>query len=435
MKPFFRYENRKHARPAQKQIFCLFLSVCFATLLFFSLSQTAYTCGLIWPHVHSKCHFDGVDNQGNVVLIQKLGELELLKGRRLPFYAVFKSESGNRSPYAGYGWNVPLLESKIVQVDENRFRVFQPDGFQRRFRRDKKNANILRSRTGWTAKIVGDTITAWCQCSSNGSKMVFNKGRLISIEVNEEKFDYVYEGDRVAAIREGNQTIFKVEKYPPTRCITGLTLLNGQMIGLERVKRPLVQVINHQALTNVTVESLSKIIMTNGTIKTFEYGLDQKLNPTLKLNDREIVWDAATWKIIRDGECTYGIMSGVKPWENAAIARTNAHNQTEFWYKNDTKGEEIAEGVDGIKKIKTRFTSGKLRGKIRKEVEIKDGAKKILGEYSYNEKGFLIRIRQDKKDTFLVYEDDGKLAALVTNGEIVRNYTTNGVFLAEKYIK
>lgn len=435
MKLFFQCENRIPARPAQKEICWLFLSVCLATLLFFSLPQTAYTCGLIWRHVHSKCHFDGVDNQGNVVLIKKLGELELLKGRRLPFYAVFKSESGNRSPYAGYGWNVPLLESKIVQADENRFRVLQPDGFRRIFRRDKKNANILRSKKGWTAKIVGDTITAWCRCSSNGSKLVFKKGRLISMEMKEEKFDYVYEEDQVAEIREGNRTILKIEKYPPTGCITSLTLLSGQRIGLELVKRPLVQVINNQTMTNVTVESLSKIIMTNGTMQTFEYGLDKKLNPTLKLNDREIVWNATTRKIIRDGEWTYGIMSGVKPWENAAIARTNTQNQTESWYKNNTKGEEITEGIDGVRKITTYFTSGKLRGMIRKEMEIKDGVKKTLCEYSYNEKGLLMRIRRGQQDTFLVYEANGRLAALVTNGEIVRNYTTNGVFLAEKYVK
>lgn len=435
MTMFCQRDSRTWARPAQKGISYLFLYICFAAFLFFSLPQAAHTCGLIWYQAHSECHFDGVDNQGNVFLIQKLGELETVKGSRFPFYAVFKSDSGKRSPYVGYGWSVPLLESKIVQVDEDRFCMFQPDGYQRMFGRDKKDANILRSSRVWRGKIEGDTITVWCWCKSEGSRLVFRKGRLTSMEVKEGKFDYVYEGDRVAEIREERQTVLKVDKKTLTDEVSGITLLNGQKIGLERGKRPLVQVINNRNSTNVTVESLSKIILTDGTIQTFKYGLDQKLNPTLKLNDREIVWDAATRKIIRDGEWRYGIFSGSKPWENAAIARTNVQGQTEFWHKNYAKGEEITEGIDGVRKITTWFTSGKLRGKTRKEMEIKDGVKKILNEYSYNEKGFLIRIRNDKEDTFMVYEDNGELAALVMNGEIIRNYTTNGIFLAEKYVK
>lgn len=434
MKQFFQDESRVCAQPVQKAIFYL-LFVCIVAVFSLSLPQTAYTCGLVWYQAHSECHFDGMDNQGNVFLIQKLGEMESVKGCRLPFYAVFKSESGNRSPYAGYGWSVPLLESKIVQVDENRFCVFQPDGFQRMFGRDKKDANILRSSKVWTANIQGDTITAWCRCSSNGSKLVFKKGRLISMDVKEGKFDYVYERDRVAEIREGDRTVLKVEKKPLTDDVIGLTLLNGQKIGLERDKRLLMQVINNRKLNGGMVESLSKVILPDETIRIFDYRVDENFNPMLTHNDRQIVWDAAAGKVIRDGEWIYSITTGPRPGENAAIARTNAQNQTEFWHKNYAKGEEITEGSDGVRKIVTWFTSGKLRGRKRKEVEIKDGVKKTLCEYSYNEKGFLIRIRNDKKDTFMVYEDDGELAALVTNGEIIRNYTTNGIFLAEKYVK
>ena len=435
LKLFF-HCDRIHARPApQKEISWLFLSVCLATLLFFSLPQTAHACGLIWFQVHSVCYFDGVDDQGNIFLIQKLGEMVTLGENRLPFYAVFKSESRNRSPYAGYGWSVPLLESKIVQVDENWFCLYQPDGFQRMLNRDKKDANILRSRKVWTAKIEGDTITAKCWCKNQGSKLVFRKGRLVSMVVKDDEFNYVYENDKVVGIREGDRTLLKMEKDPLTGSIIGLTLLNGQKIGLERIRRPLAQVQNLTNVTNITVESLSKIILPDGTIQTFEYGLDNKLNPTLKLNDREIVWDAATGKIIRDGEWAYGITLVSKPEENVSITRTNQQNQTEFWYKDNTKGEEITEGIDGVRKIVTWFTSGKLCGMMRKEMEIKNGIKKTLCEYSYNEKGQLMRTKRGKQETFMAYEEDGRLAAMVRNGVVIRNYTTNGTFLAKKYIE
>lgn len=404
-----------------------------AMVLSFSIAQSSHACGIIWNMTPS--HFADVDNQGNVHLIQKVGEMESLAGLRMPIFAIFESAGGNRSPFAGDGWKIPLLESRIIQFDENRFCVFQPDGFQRMFRRDKKDPNVLLSRDTWKAEIRGETITAYCRCQTQRNKLVFRKGRLISIEVKEGKFDYVYKGDRVAEIREGVRTVLKVEKKPLTENIEEMTLLNGQKIWLERSQHQRVQVLGDQKKIEGILEGLSRIITTNGATQTFVYGVDDNLNPTLKLNDREIVWDAATGRVMRDGEWNYSISPGPRPGDYAAIARSNARNEKEFWHKDYAKGEEITEDIDGVKKITTWFNSGKLRGMTRKELEIKDGVKRTLCEYSYDEKGRLIRIRRELTDTFFVFQDDGQLAAVVMNGEIVRHYTTNATVLAEKYVK
>ncbi|MDD4017070.1 MAG: hypothetical protein PHV28_03910 [Kiritimatiellae bacterium] len=111
------------------------------------IASPVSACGIVWHELWQiKGPFEGVDKQGHVLLIQKLGEIETSSGSKLPFYAYFKSDSANRSPIAGHGWCVPLLESKIVQVGANYFCMYQPDGFQRYFVRDKKELSTLISR-------------------------------------------------------------------------------------------------------------------------------------------------------------------------------------------------------------------------------------------------------------------------------------------------
>ncbi|MBI5821380.1 MAG: hypothetical protein HZA88_20625 [Verrucomicrobia bacterium] len=255
------------------------------------------------------------------------------------------------------------------------------------------------------------------------------------MEVAEGTFDYIYDGNNLARICEGNRTVLEVLRKPLTNAVSGLMLINGEKIEMELGPRPRVQVIKNQNVIGGVDESLSKITRTNGTIETFMYGVDEKLNPKLKLQNREIIWNAAAQTVMRDGEWRYSVTRSSVSRGNAAIARTNAKSQKEFWHRDDAKGEETVEGVDGIRKVKTWFTSGMLKGKVRKEEEIKSGVKTLVCALSYNEKGRLIRIRREKTDTFLVYEDDGRLAGLIQNGQVVRSYTTNAAILAKPYVK
>lgn len=466
-----------------------FLFFIAAAAFSLSIPQVAYPRDIGWGIQPN--HFDGVDNRGNVALTQEIGEMETGQGFQLPIYALFNSESEYCSPFAGYGWRIPILESSFVQFDENWFRVFFPNGGVRFFVRDKKNINILNTSGGWwKGKIQGNTATVW---SKRGNKLVFRNGRIVSMKLEEGNFNYVYEKDNAVKILEGSRTVLKVEKELSTGKMILLTPLNKQKTSFERGQRPRVQIINKQKCIGGMEESLSKIIQPDGTIWLFEYGTNENLNPTMKITppemaldkaelntalqtmvqgeawksaeenalkeklgplydphdwsaldeinpilkfpDREIVWDAATRKVIRDGVWTYSIKPGSTPEANAAITRTNMRNQKEFWHRNEAKGEEISEDIDGVRKITTWFTSGRLRGRTRKEEEIENGMTKSFCKYSYNEKGQLIRIRRETTDTFLVYEEDGRLAGLVQNGQLIRNYTENAASLAKQYVK
>ncbi|MBE2205690.1 MAG: hypothetical protein IAE94_15265 [Chthoniobacterales bacterium] len=350
------------------------------------LPSVVFGCGIGWTE--PKSHFEGVDYQGHVMHVEKLGDLHAGKGLSLPIFAVFTSHSGNDSPYAGHGWTVPLLESRMLQVDENGFKLDQPDGWFRMFGRDKNNPNILNGQGGWKAEIRGDTITAWADC---GSKLVFNKGRLVSMQLKDRKFDFLYEGNRVSEIREGAMPVLRVEKEAISGEVTGLRLADNRQIGLERSERPRVQVINNQNLVGGMGQSLSKITRADGTVRTIDYAVDDKLNPTMKLGDRLIVWNPASKKIVKDGDWTYDIKAGAGPFDNAAIGRKNAQNQSEFWHRDGVKGEEIVQEIDGVKKRVSWFTSGKLAGKLRSRTIFESSNRVDQTSYSYDEKGRALR--------------------------------------------
>ena len=117
------------------------------------------------------------------------------------------------------------------------------------------------------------------------------------------------------------------------------------------------------------------------------------MRPTLKIGDRLIVWDAGSRHIVKHGEWTYTITEPDEkyPLDNAAIGRKNAKGQTEFWHRDGRNGQEITQGVDGVRKIRTWFTSGILAGKVRKAVEVAGEKTATIYRAAYDENGRLLR--------------------------------------------
>lgn len=213
------------------------VSIAAAALLASTVSHTKVKA-CVSAFSMPQSHFEGVDYQGYVFHVEKIGYLQMSSDVKLPMYLTFSSRRETVSPYVGYGWEIPLLESKIVQLDENNFRLDQPDGWFRPFWRDIKNPTLLHA-SGWEAEIHGNTITAWASC---GMKLTFRKGRIVSMQLKDRKLDYLYEDNQVSQIREGSTTVLKVEREPSTGEVIGLNLGNNQRIGLECDQRPRVQV-------------------------------------------------------------------------------------------------------------------------------------------------------------------------------------------------
>ena len=72
--------------------------------------------------------FEGTGIRGDALYVRELGRVG-----KLPLQAYWSSVRLNNSPLLGFGWCIPLLESKFVKADERRWAFDQPDGYVRIF--------------------------------------------------------------------------------------------------------------------------------------------------------------------------------------------------------------------------------------------------------------------------------------------------------------
>lgn len=131
------------------------------------------------------------------------------------------------------------------------------------------------------------------------------------------------------------------------------------------------------------------------TVRTWEYAVDERLNPTMIIDKRKIAWDPTTRHVIADDEWVYEIKPTDNWFAHAKIARKNSKGAKEFWHKDGCSGVETVSRIDGTKTVTTRFTSGALSGQIRNIHTVdKFGNKKIALQNTYDKDGYLLRERR-----------------------------------------
>ncbi|PTY02079.1 hypothetical protein DB346_10170 [Verrucomicrobia bacterium LW23] len=376
-------------------------------------AANARACGMGWKEPES--YFDGVSSRGNVQFVERIGDVATSKASfQLPLYAVFNSSSDRLSPYVGYGYEVPLLESRIVQQEEGTFRLNLPDGWYLTFRRDRAQPSVLNGGAEWKAEIQADTITVVAEC---GLRLVYHKGRIISMKVKDQTFDYLYDGDVVTEVREGNTTLIRVIRSDGG-LVSGFRLNNSTEVRIGQDSRPRVEVLNGQKVVGGMYPGLGTIAFV-GTgndaahQRTITYGLDKDRNPTLTIKgvtpERRFVWDPATRLILADSAWTYEIVPAKSARENAAIRRTNAEGKSEYWFKDVIKGNEKKTDVDGISRVTYWISDGVLAGAVRKIEETGKGTTRVLYQATYDEKGYIIReVLEDGGIKTIQRNEDGR---------------------------
>ena len=369
-------------------------------LLAFGLGLVAHgvqACGIDWSLPHN--HFEGVNEFGFVSLWENIGNIDTGDGLILPLNINFRSDRLTSSSTLGSGWHLGLLDASVVQLEEGKFLIFDPAGPFRLFKRDKKNPSLLLGPGGWKAEIKGDIITAWADC---GAKLVFNKGRIASMQIKDKVFTYLYKNGQISEIQQGISTILTVKKDQLSGEVVGLVLPNHQEIGIEHTTKPRVNTIANQKIVSGVDATLGAITKTDGSKKTFEFGIDDTMNPTIKTGDHAFVWNSGTKIPIRDGKWEYNIKPGLNQLTNVPIERKNTKNQSEYWFRDVRKGQEIIQSIDEVKTIRSWFTSGILSGRPRNTVVIKDGVQKVISSISYDELGN--RIIEKTSDYTLMFE-------------------------------
>jgi hypothetical protein len=401
-----------------------------ASAVWVLLADWAPACGIAWQKPTN--HFDGVNERGFLSYWDQVTDLDLGSGFKVPLIVNFRSNRDAVSPYGGYGWLVPLLESSVVQLEENRFMLVQPDGWNRYFGRRSSADTTLLGDGGWAAELKGNIFTAWANC---GWKLVFANGKISSmVSPDNRRFDWVRSGDRVTEIREGGTTRLSV-KWNEANEMAAIEA-NGQQISFGRGDKPRLQNTAGQNVVAAIDRTLTQIsIPATGASKTYEFGVDEKLNPTFKAGERLLAWNPATRLALSDSGWTYQITPD-PDGGYAAINRKNAKGQSEFWHDNRNKGVTIVQGLDGVRKITTSFVNGKLAGKIRKVEQVRNGNTSLVYQNSFDASGNLIRISSGEASLYDVQYDEQKRPSVVRyEGRTLKydyreDYYTETIFLA-----
>jgi len=382
---------------------------------FLVLSSHVFGCGLSWDIPQD--HFPGVNGKGFVSYFEKVSELDLGDDFKMPLIINFNSGNEKISPYLGKSFTLYLLESNIVQTDDNSFIATFPDGSLNLFIRDRPDDTILRGSAGWRAEINGDTITAWAPC---GWKLEYYKGHILSItSPKNRKLEFVYDSNVVTQIRERGMAKFAVEKGN-TGDVRAL-LFNGKKIEITLDQKPRVESVAGQNVIKSIDQSLKSLNTAGGTSKMFEFAVNEKIQPTLKITSTEkrerlFTWDPLTKQALSDGDWSYEIVSKGEAALYTEITRHNSKNQKESWVKNSVSGEEVTLATNGVKVVKTSFVAGPLSGKVRKIEQLADGKKAIIHQFAYDENGQLVREIENGKTTGYYYDQNGRLSYVMENG-------------------
>jgi hypothetical protein len=368
-----------------------------------------FGCGVEWRV--PKDHFDGVNEYGYVSYWDKIGDLNLGEDLVIPLVIGFQSDRGWSSPYLGYGWILPLFDSNIVQTEDNKFEMIKPDGYTMPFYRETNKPTILSGGKGWKGEISGDTITFWATC---GWRLTYTKGKITSIGTPKGKTLLISRDEKGVATEAAydGKVIVRVDR-DFKGLVTGL-VVGEKRIGFEQTDKPRIQSILGKNVVAGKDMSLGKVTNESVVIKTCEYSVTDGLQPTLTVSDaesspRQIAWNTESRFIMFDGDWKYDIKPSLTKGFNASIARKNKANQQEMWFLDSAGGQETIQSVDGNKKVRSWFVSGKFAGKLRAIVESKNGVDTRVQKWSYDEASRILRDEDRKfnKIRCLVYHYRG----------------------------
>jgi hypothetical protein len=394
--------------------------VAFATILSLSLLQVS-ACGLRLEKPHA--HFDGTDEQGHVLFVDSLGDLDLGDGLNFPIFAMFNSGWRGSSPYLGQGWMLPLLESKIVQIDDNTFQLWQPDGWYQFMSRDTTDNTILNGQGGWKAEISGNnTITAWAPC---GWKLVFNEGKIVSIVTPKNRnLEIVYRGGKAAEVDLDGTPVLGVGTDSNGE-VNSLQFNKGTL-SIEQANKPQLEVLNGKTVVGSVSPSLSKMTFPDGRTDQFHFNVDSKLEPRMTFGSsastsRTFGWDSSTDLITQDNDWTYKVTPSSNG-QTAAFSRSTTSGQAESWFNDPATGQEVTE-VNGVKRIASRFASGKLSGLMRKITETVGGQETTVYAADYDEQGRQIRVMDKGKLRTIVYNDANNSESVYVDSKLLLTAT------------
>ncbi len=331
---------------------------------------------------------------GEALHVQPLGS-----AGNWPIRAVWSSGRTAKSPYLGFGWSIPALESRFVPLDVRRWAFYQPDGYVRIFVPTEKRGdeNVLTGGPAWTAVLKDDLIRVTADPHDGGpkSEFTFRQGRLVRMVCEEGSFEVKYSGRVADSIVSRGTVLLEAtrESSPEKRAVFRF---NGGRSQVVAICRP-ATVFGPQGVSAAALSSqencLASLQTPDGTVE-FSYG-EENGEAFFQADGTRWTWDPHTRKILSCGDWTYTIGETKNEEdelkEEPTFDRRHANGSHESYSNNRKTGLYMQEFTNGTSRACKVFTSGPLayrRARWTKETAV-DGSS-VRTDYTYNEAGRVI---------------------------------------------
>jgi hypothetical protein len=350
-----------------------------------SIVIQCHACGLLW--VPPSAPISNAASDGTLSYWTTLTTINP-QGIQIPILIGFSSSSAVPS-LIGPGWTLPIIDSNIIQVDQNDFLLTLPDGRKDRLTRDISMPDLLKGN-GWVANISGNKIECKAEC---GWSLSFTHGKLTSITTPNSKVFTISRDDikKDYHISDGIQEVLAVSPFMSKDGKSAYKVSAGRSDSILWLgKRPFVQSIGGQRVIGSMVESLSGIEHENLLQNTFAFDVDKNIRPTLKVLDHAFVWNSDSGQLLSDGVFEYKTRSvgGVN-----CLSRETPDGDCEVFGSDNEKGIFVRKNFQRPFEREKIFTSGVLAGKPRSiDISMNGNTWEEKKRFSYDTSGNAIRV-------------------------------------------
>jgi len=360
-----------------------------------------------------------VDNDGYVNPVIGLGNIAFGEGLTLPLTLNFSSTVRPPSPEFGQGWECPLFESKIYDVQKDLKQVELLGG--------RRIYLVYNQRTdtwkhyfsdSWKGVAKGDDFELTYQ---SGVKFTFNKG-LISSLIMPDGRTILWNrlGDKLVSLNESGKSP-AIELTYDKLGFAHQILYNPDSLGVAKA-------VCHFDV-DLIYAGIGKIVYPEGRTIVFTRKRDKSLNPVLSLTDTKrppitVSWDVHTGKIISDDRYTYRITEVSDDETYPKMSRINKFTgKMESYFYNEKRGTTDITMADGtICHTEVIQSPGPTYHMTRLVQETKNGKTQTVLRRSFDDAGHLLLeatglaggkelVKQ------YAYDDTGRIVSYLWNGK------------------
>ena len=334
--------------------------------------------------------YDGTGASGEALHVCPLGNAGKWK-----ICAYWSSARNESSPWLGFGWSIPALESRFIPLDERRWAFRQPDGYVRIFVRSPQGDGLLTGGSAWTAVRKGDSIYVTADPKDGGpvSKFVFRQGRLVRMSCEEGDFEIKYTGRTADRIVSHGRTLLEVIRKKAPEGSVVFKFNGGRSQVVANCLPATVFVAHGDSSPEASQKKCLASLQTAEGVIPFTYGGEYD-EAFFTAGGTRWKWNTRTRKILSYGDWTYTISEQNHEHKKGELSfsRYRGTDACRESYKYNRKTGILAqEFTNGTSRVRQVFTSGPLAyRRVRWTKETNPDGESVRTDYTYDEAGHVV---------------------------------------------